>query len=325
MLLRHNRVKNFSSARYGNSYNCGTMLRSNRVKNFSSSSFNNNSSVTMGRLLKPSIFAASFTLGTMAFVPVYTYESRKSMVEYVRGKNPWRVPQSVRNVIGREYAYSIERFANNPDNTVIAAILGINAAVFLCWQLPFASRLMTRYFLHDPSSSRSLPMLLSTFSHSTLMHFGFNMYAFHSFASTAVYMFGGSQNFLAYYLSAGVLASYGSLIARNLGSRAMMLPSLGASGAVLFLASTVAFKNPQTELGLIFLPGVSFPAETMIMLVMCADVAGLLLGWRTFDHAAHLVGASLGFLVAKTDLYYRVSQYQRGCVDIWVKLKRKLG
>ena len=104
-------------------------------------------------------------------------------------------------------------------------------------------------------------------------------------------MFGGPPNFLAYYLSAGVLASYGSLIARNLGSRAMMMPSLGASGAILFLASTVAFRKPNMEFGLIFLPGVSFPAETMIMLVMCADVAGLLLGWRTFDKVLVLLRA----------------------------------
>ena len=266
-------------------------------------------------------------MGAMAFTPIYTYESRrsKSLMGYISGQNRWSVPQKVRDAIGGKNAYYIERFLNDPDYKTIGAVLGINAAIFLCWQIPGMTRLMSRYFLHDPTSSRSLPMLLSTFSHSALMHFGFNMYAFYSFAKTGLMMFGGPPNFLAYYLSAGVLASYGSLIARNLGSRAMMMPSLGASGAILFLASTVAFRNPNMEFGLIFLPGVSFPAETMIMLVMCADVAGLLLGWRTFDHAAHLVGACLGCAVAKTDLFYYVTQYQRGCLDVWIKLKRQVG
>ena len=279
------------------------------------------------RLLKPTMFATAFAMGAMAFVPIYTYESRrsKSLMGYITGQNRWRVPQKIRDAIGGKNAYYIERFLNDPDYKTIGAVLGINATIFLCWQIPGMTRLMSRYFLHDPTSSRSLPMLLSTFSHSALMHFGFNMYAFYSFAKTGLMMFGGPPNFLAYYLSAGVLASYGSLIARNLGSRAMMMPSLGASGAILFLASTVAFRNPNMEFGLIFLPGVSFPAETMIMLVMCADVAGLLLGWRTFDHAAHLVGACLGCAVAKTDLFYYVTQYQRGCLDLWIKVKKQVG
>ena len=33
----------------------------------------------------------------------------------------------------------------------------------------------------------------------------------------------------------------------------------------------------------------------MMLALVSVDVAGLVLGWRMFDHAAHLTGAALGF------------------------------
>lgn len=49
--------------------------------------------------------------------------------------------------------------------------------------------------------------------------------------------------------------------------------------------------QPEGRFGLILLPGLSFPAWQALAVAMGVDVAGLLLGWKMFDHGAHLVRA----------------------------------
>ena len=100
--------------------------------------------------------------------------------------------------------------------------------------------------------------------------------------------------FLGLYLSAGVITSFGSAVLSALLRRGQH--SVGASGAVLTIATIVAFAFPEgTEFSLIFLPMVTFPATTMIYGIACLDVCGLILKWRLFDHACHLSAVALGF------------------------------
>lgn len=56
----------------------------------------------------------------------------------------------------------------------------------------------------------------------------------------------------------------------------------------------VCTKYPDTELGILFLPMVTFSAGSAIKVLMGVDLAGCILGWRVFDHAAHLGGAFAG-------------------------------
>ncbi|KAG0445517.1 hypothetical protein HPB47_014277 [Ixodes persulcatus] len=86
---------------------------------------------------------------------------------------------------------------------VAYAIIGMNAAVFLMWRVPRLQPTMVRYFSSNPASrSVCLPMLLSTFSHSSLLHLCANMLVLTSFAPAAVALWGKEQ-FVAMYLSAG--------------------------------------------------------------------------------------------------------------------------
>lgn len=57
-------------------------------------------------------------------------------------------------------------------------------------------------------------------------------------------------------------------------------------------------QNPNAQLGIVFIPGISFSADSALKAVMCLDAVGIALGWRTFDHAAHLGGALFGLLYA---------------------------
>lgn len=56
----------------------------------------------------------------------------------------------------------------------------------------------------------------------------------------------------------------------------------------------VCVQYPETKLSILFLPQVQFAASSAIQVIMGIDLAGILLGWKFFDHAAHLGGAAFG-------------------------------
>ncbi|KAF7970041.1 hypothetical protein HWV62_25352 [Athelia sp. TMB] len=73
-----------------------------------------------------------------------------------------------------------------------------------------------------------------------------------------------------------------------------ILPSLGASGAIYAAVSLTALGFPDSEVSLIFLPGVLIPSQAAVGGLVCLDIVGVLRGWRMFDHYAHLGGALFG-------------------------------
>uniref|UniRef100_A0A669BN57 rhomboid protease n=1 Tax=Oreochromis niloticus TaxID=8128 RepID=A0A669BN57_ORENI len=141
------------------------------------------------------------------------------------------------------------------------------------------------------TETRCLPMALSSFSHYSIIHMVANMYVLWIFSSGIVSLLGKEQ-FLAVYLSAGVVSTMVSYTCKAATGR--LYPSLGASGAVMAVLAAICSKMPEAKLGIIFLPMVTFTAGTALKVLVAADTAGLLLGWRLFDHAAHLGGALFG-------------------------------
>uniref|UniRef100_A0A2K5E9R9 Presenilin-associated rhomboid-like protein, mitochondrial n=1 Tax=Aotus nancymaae TaxID=37293 RepID=A0A2K5E9R9_AOTNA len=71
-------------------------------------------------------------------------------------------------------------------------------------------------------------------------------------------------------------------------------PSLGASGAIMTVLAAVCTKMPEGRLAIIFLPILTFTAGNALKAIIAMDTAGLILGWKVFDHAAHLGGALFG-------------------------------
>jgi hypothetical protein len=82
----------------------------------------------------------------------------------------------------------------------------------------------------------------------------------------------------------------------------------GASGALYALVACTAMLQPEARFGLILLPGLSFPAWQALAVAMGVDVAGLLLGWKMFDHGAHLVRAWTPAAVAVTPCWQILAQ-----------------
>jgi rhomboid-like protein len=169
----------------------------------------------------------------------------------------------------------------------IYCYVAVNAIVFGCWQLRLLQPLMNRYFTHSPAAGLSITQLTSTFSHQSLAHFGFNMMALTSFG-TLLYSFLGREEFSAFYISSGVCASLisglSSLRLRELALR----PSLGASGAIFACVGALTVAAPKLQIALIFLPFQGTTLDNAVPVLAAIDVAGLVFGWRLFDHAVSL-------------------------------------
>ncbi|KAG9278806.1 presenilins-associated rhomboid-like protein, mitochondrial [Astyanax mexicanus] len=171
-------------------------------------------------------------------------------------------------------------------------IIALNTAVLCCWRIPVMQRTMLKFFTSNPASkTRCLPMLLSSFSHYSILHLTANMFVLWSFSTSVVSLLGREQ-FLALYLSGGVFATFISYVCKTATGR--LGPSLGASGAIMTILAAVCTKMPEVKLGIIFLPMISFTAGNALKAIMALDTAGLVLGWRMLDHAAHLGGALFG-------------------------------
>ena len=114
-------------------------------------------------------------------------------------------------------------------NKLLNTIILVNGLVFIAWQIPKLSTFMNRHFIHSQFSAPHT-LLLSTFSHSSFLHFAFNMYALQSFFPKIQQKLGDDQA-LAAFLTTGTLSSLFSHLYYtkfNVGAFA----SLGASGAL---------------------------------------------------------------------------------------------
>ncbi|KAG0295498.1 Rho- GTP-binding protein RhoN [Linnemannia gamsii] len=199
-----------------------------------------------------------------------------------------------------------------PGERTIWSLIAINSVVFGAWQVPRWSPFMQKWFMHDPSSSRSVTLLTSMFSHQHFWHFGLNMFALHSFA-VPLHDQMGREQFLAFYLTTGVTASLAShlfTVARV--PWAKMIPSLGASGALFGCISSTAYMYPDASVYIIFLPFLPIKIPVALGAMMGLDLVGILKNWKMFDHYAHLAGSTFGlaYMYAGKDLVWTPLQQE---------------
>ncbi|KAK2822368.1 hypothetical protein Q5P01_022433 [Channa striata] len=261
-------------------------------------------------LFKPLMFTVGFTGCSFGAAAILQYETLKSRVQTGKGQE-----ESETFVHGsRDVAYwhdwwnQLSGFQRRlillistvddvwssltEGQRTVTGIIAVNAVVLCCWRIPSMQRRMIKYFTSNPASkTRCLPMVLSTFSHYSVIHMVANMYVLWMVSSGIVSLLGKEQ-FLAVYLSAGVISTMVSYVVKTASGR--LYPSLGASGAVMAVLASVCTKVPEAKLGIIFLPMVTFTAGNALKALVAIDTAGLILGWRLLDHAAHLGGALFG-------------------------------
>ncbi|RVE45586.1 hypothetical protein evm_009783 [Chilo suppressalis] len=247
-------------------------------------------------LVKPLLFAVGVSTVSLAGCVIWEYENlRVHTSTLFRKPGTWlsaqqkKVTTHFKNEPG-----PIKKWWNSlkQSEKVFYPILAANVLVFGAWRVRALQPIMVKYFCSNPSGSAiCLPMLLSTFSHYSAFHLAANMYVLYSFMPAAVASLGKEQ-FVAMYLSAGVISSFASFMYKVAFNQPGL--SLGASGAIMSVLSYVCVQYPDTRLSIIFLPMYTFAAGTAIKAIMGVDLAGVLLGWKFFDHAAHLGGALFG-------------------------------
>ena len=201
-----------------------------------------------------------------------------------------------------------------PREKCALALILLNSAVFVAWKVPRLSPAMWRYFSNSfASKSLCSPMLLSVFSHSSAIHLGLNMYVLWTFTGLSVDKFLGPEQFAAFYVTAGVVSSWTSLVHKGLVRSPIR--ALGASGAILGVLTYTCCKIPDARLKIVFVPYWDFSAENAVIGLILFDLAGLIFGFRLFDHAAHLGGALFGVAYA-----YWGERFMWGC---WKKHVQK--
>ncbi|XP_063061532.1 presenilin-associated rhomboid-like protein, mitochondrial [Engraulis encrasicolus] len=247
-----------------------------------------------GRLVKPLVFTVGFTGCSFGTAAIWQYESLKSRVQsyFDEVRADWL--EKIRPQKQGDLRKQMNQWWNSlsEGQRTVTGIIALNALVFCCWRVPSLQRSMVTYFTSNPASKvLCLPMVLSTFSHYSLFHLAANMYVLWSFSTSIVSMLGKEQ-FLAVYMSAGAVSTMMSYVCKTASGR--LGPSLGASGAIMTVLAAVCTKMPEAKLAIIFLPMYTFTAGNALKAIVAMDTAGLVLGWRLFDHAAHLGGALFG-------------------------------
>lgn len=205
-----------------------------------------------------------------------------------------------------------------PGEKVFVPILALNVAVYALWRVPRLKPLMLRYFCSNPASKAVCwPMVLSTFSHYSAFHLFANMYVLHSFSSAVSTL--GREQFVGLYLTAGVVSSLASFVFKFMTYAPGY--SLGASGAIMCVIAYVCSNFPETQLSILFLPQFQFSAQTALGGIMLFDLAGVLLRWKLFDHAAHLGGACVGLFW--THYGHHIWPMREHVVGYWHQLRGK--
>ncbi|EDW77209.2 uncharacterized protein Dwil_GK22246 [Drosophila willistoni] len=261
-----------------------------------------NPTVPSRNIIKAVAFTGAFSLGCFAGATIMEYENTRSMIlaKAKQARFGWWQSRS----LGERDSWSqlkqdIRRQWDSltPGDKVFAPLLVFNVLAFALWRVPSMRNTMMTYFTSNPAARVVCwPMFLSTFSHYSAMHIFANMYVLHSFANASVLSMGKEQ-FMAVYLSAGVFSSLVSVLYKA-GTRQTGM-SLGASGAIMAVLAYVCAQYPDTQLSILFLPTLTFSAGAAIKVIMGIDFAGCVLGWKFFDHAAHLGGAMFGIFWAQ--------------------------
>ncbi|XP_059200090.1 presenilin-associated rhomboid-like protein A, mitochondrial isoform X2 [Centropristis striata] len=171
----------------------------------------------------------------------------------------------------------------------VTGIIAVNAVVLCCWRIPAMQRSMVKYFTSNPASkTRYLPMVLSSFSHYSIIHMVTNMYVLWTFSSGIVSLLGKEQ-FLAVYLSA-VGCCHGrtgcSLCEGARGQTRHNLPPHDHFYSRKWKrCKSVHEQNGQSPVCV---------SECALIGLVATDLVGLYFGWQLLDHAAHLGGALFG-------------------------------
>lgn len=287
--------------------------------------FINTGPIEADALWRPFMFTLAFTSISFMMAVILQYE-RIRLYAYKSLKNPeiwFNYQNDKHSSTPREKQITKKNLHSwwnslSSGERVFLPICIVNILVFTAWRVPSLLPIMVKKFCSNPaSSSPCWPMFLSTFSHYSPLHLFANMYVLHSFSAVAMSTL-SPEEFIALYFSSGVIASFCSYLVKASTGKSGL--TLGASGAIMGIIGFVCLKYPETKLSIIFLPWVQFSALSAIKAMMALDMTGILMGWRVFDHGAHVGGGLAGIfwsLVGHSEIW----QKRESFLKYWVKIR----
>lgn len=139
-----------------------------------------------------------------------------------------------------------------PAAATVMIIVTMNALALLAWRIPPLWGFMNKYMLVVPGYPRAAAMLGNMFSHQTFLHYASNMIILW-IVGTRLGDQIGRGDFLAIYLSAGVLGAFFSM-SYYVRKGIFVSSHLGASGAVSGIVAAFCWINMDQQMNWAFLP-----------------------------------------------------------------------
>ncbi len=207
------------------------------------------------------------------------------------------ITNSVSHALGRSTS---ERPEFTDPLSLTMGVMGVTAGAHVACSIMPAMKV---HFVHAPGLPNNYTLLTSVFGHGGLLHLGVNLYGMFHFMPSAAEsptFKGSNAHIIAFYLSAGILSSLAQHVSAIWPRRMAAMSSLGASGALFALFGIVGISYPNTQIGILFLPG-SLPIGDAMACIALFDAIGILVRYPGLHlgHAAHLGGLALGVAYAK--------------------------
>lgn len=183
---------------------------------------------------------------------------------------------------------------------ISAAHLAILASFQIIERNPYYAMAFTHYFVDTPKISSPITLLTSWWTHIKVPHFVLNSVALWTFGPLLASSW-HTPLFVSFYMTAGVISATSSSIVRSMKGRITgkrPLSSMGASGAICGVIGALGYVAPESEVVFLLFPFVNFPLKYAVVGLMSLDSMGLIMGWKFFDHAAHLSGTIFGYTFA---------------------------
>jgi membrane associated rhomboid family serine protease len=192
---------------------------------------------------------------------------------------------------------------------VCKALILINTVVFLLqnllsWDAPrvgFTEQWLAaspEYTLHH---LRLWQLLTATFCHHDPIHIVFNM-MFLWYVGREMEALYGSRDFLAFYLSAGIVSTLAWVLIKAAAAPEVMHIAIGASGAILGVVTLFTLFYPRRELYFFFIPMPMWMILLIDLLVPMLPMLGIPIGFANIAVEAHLAGAAYAVVFKQLDL-----------------------
>jgi len=171
--------------------------------------------VSWNTLVRPFVFTICFTGASFSCAAIWQYENMRNIAKLKAEYGKSAAEEMFRTWSGNmpkagKFREKLNKFWNqlSEADKVFVPILAINVLVFALWRVPALQPMMYKYFTGSPHlTNKGLPMLLSAFSHTSLVHLGLNMFVLHSFIGPMVAALEKEQ-FMGLYMSSSVITSF---------------------------------------------------------------------------------------------------------------------